>query len=70
MFGLFLDELAMWYKNLPLDLDFGFLKSMRKLHSRGNEFETEENLSKAAQILVESKNKHIKEIMQNFQEKC
>jgi formylmethanofuran dehydrogenase subunit B len=41
---------------------------MRKLHGKGNEFETEENLSKAAEILIESKNKHIKEIMQSFQE--
>ena len=43
---------------------------MRKLHSKGNQFETEENLSKAAEILIESKNKHIKEIMQSFQQKC
>lgn len=46
----------------------GFPKSMRKLNSKGNEFEREENLTKAAEILAESKNKPIKELMERYEQ--
>lgn len=46
---------------MPFELDFNFLKSMRKVHSRGNELGTKEHLQKAALILIEAKNKLIKE---------
>lgn len=37
-YGLITEELTRYYKSLPLDLDLGFIKSLRKLHSKGNEF--------------------------------
>jgi hypothetical protein len=36
VYGLFMEELAQYYRSVPLELDFTFLKSMRKLHPRGN----------------------------------
>ncbi len=34
VFGLFLDEMLQYYKSLPLELDFGFIKGMRKVHGK------------------------------------
>lgn len=38
-YGLITEELTRYYKWLPLDLDLGFIKPLRKFHSKGNEFE-------------------------------
>ena len=50
-----------------MEIDMSFPKSMRKLTSKGNEFEREENINKAAEILLESKNKQIRDITEQFQ---
>lgn len=39
VFGLFLDELTQYYRSMPLDLDYTFIKNIRKCHGKGNEFE-------------------------------
>ena len=49
--GLFLDELLQYYRTLPLDLDFSYPKSMKKLQGR-SDFLVDESLDKAAGILI------------------
>ncbi len=41
VFGLCLDEMMQYYKWIPLELDTGFLKHIRKIHGRGKELERE-----------------------------
>lgn len=59
-----------YYKFLSLDLDFTFLKSMRKVHNSQNLLENEENLQKAAEALIESQNKHTREQIKSFFAEC
>jgi hypothetical protein len=37
VFGLFLEEITNYYRFLPLELDFTFIKSIRKVHSKSEE---------------------------------
>ena len=70
VYGLIIDELYGYYKAMGhfLELDMGFPKSMRKSVGRSGQLEREENLSKAAEILAESKNRAIKELMQHYEQ--
>lgn len=43
---------------------------MRKLHSKGNEFSIEEHLQRAAEILIDAKNKVIKEQIETYSIEC
>lgn len=36
VFGLFHEELLQYYRGSPLELDLNFLKSIRKVHGKGN----------------------------------
>ena len=49
--GLFLEELAQYYRALPLDLDLSYPKSMKRLQGR-SDFWVDESLDKAAEILI------------------
>lgn len=62
VYSLFQEDLVAYYKELPseLELDTSFLKTIRKAHPKANELDKEENLRRAAAILMESTNKLVR----------
>ena len=70
VYGLIIDELHGYYKAMGqfLELDMAWPKSMRRSIAKINQLDREENLSKAAEILAESKNRTIKEIMERYEQ--
>jgi hypothetical protein len=69
VFGLFLEEMSQHYRALPLDLDLSFPKSMKKLTGR-NDFWGEDSLKRAAEILIEAKNRHTRDQIAQFATDC
>ncbi len=63
--GLFLEELAQHYRALPLDLDLSYPKSMKRLQGRSDIW-VNESLDKAAEILIEAKNRCTREQIAQF----
>ena len=47
-------------------MDNNCIKSIRKAHCQGNEFQREDNVERAANILLETKNRHTKEQIDEF----